>query len=62
LEVSGQLYTLAALPLGTESPVPIGQEAEWASEPNNPEYWKESVFWQFLHKLNLDVSKFPFLN
>jgi hypothetical protein len=33
LEASGQLHTTAALPLGKESPVLIGQEAGWAPEP-----------------------------
>jgi hypothetical protein len=33
MEVSGQLHTPAALPPGKEPPVPIAQEAGWASEP-----------------------------
>jgi hypothetical protein len=33
MEVSGQLHTLAALPLGKELIVPIGQEAMLAPEP-----------------------------
>jgi hypothetical protein len=33
LEVSGQLHTPAALTPGKETPVPIGQEVGWASEP-----------------------------
>jgi hypothetical protein len=31
MEVSGQLQAPAAFTSGKESPVPIGQEAEWAS-------------------------------
>jgi len=32
MEVSDQFHTLAALPPGKESPVPIGKEAGWAPE------------------------------
>lgn len=31
--MSGQLHAPATLPKGKELPVPIGQEARWASEP-----------------------------
>lgn len=30
IEASGQLLTLAALPLGKELPVPVVSEVEWA--------------------------------
>jgi hypothetical protein len=30
---SGQPHTLAALPLGKDLSVPLGQEAEWAPDP-----------------------------
>jgi hypothetical protein len=33
MEVSCQLHAPTTLPQGKESPVPIGQEAEWAPEP-----------------------------
>jgi len=33
MEVSGQLYFPAALPLGKEPPVSIWQEARWAPHP-----------------------------
>jgi hypothetical protein len=33
LEVSGQIHAPAALPLGKEPPVPIGEEGGWATEP-----------------------------
>jgi hypothetical protein len=33
MEVSGQLHTPTALPLGKESPLPIGREAGWTPEP-----------------------------
>jgi hypothetical protein len=33
MEVSGQLYSPAALPLRKEAPVTIGEEDGWASEP-----------------------------
>jgi hypothetical protein len=34
MEVSGQFHAMAALLLGSEPLVPIGQEVEWAPEPN----------------------------
>jgi len=33
MEVSGQIHVPAALSLGNETPVPIGQEAGWDSQP-----------------------------
>jgi hypothetical protein len=33
MDVSSKLHAPTALPLGKETPVPIGWEAEWASEP-----------------------------
>jgi hypothetical protein len=33
MEVCGQLHALVALPLGKESLISIGLEAEWAPEP-----------------------------
>jgi len=32
MEVSGELHSLDALPLGKEPPVPLGQEAGWDPE------------------------------
>jgi hypothetical protein len=36
MEESGQINASAALPLGKERAVPIGQEARWAPEPGSP--------------------------
>jgi len=38
MKVNGQLYILAALPPRKESPVPIVQEAGWATEPDCPRW------------------------
>jgi hypothetical protein len=46
MKMSGHLHALAALSLGKEPPVPIGQEAEWAPEP----VW---TLWKLMMSLDL---------
>jgi hypothetical protein len=41
MEMSGQLHAPAALPLGKEPLVPIGQEAGWAPEPFWTRWFRE---------------------
>jgi hypothetical protein len=41
MEVSSQLHAPAALPPGTELPVPIEYEAGWAPEPVWTRWWRE---------------------
>jgi len=41
MEVSGQLHAQAALLLGKEPLVPIGQEVGWAPEPFWTRWWRE---------------------
>jgi hypothetical protein len=43
MEVSGQLHTPVALPLGKESPVSIGQEAEWVPQPVWTRWRREKI-------------------
>jgi hypothetical protein len=44
--VSGQLHTPASLPPGKEAPVPIGEEAGWASEPVRTT-WRRKNSWPY---------------
>jgi hypothetical protein len=41
MEASGQLHAPAALPLGKEPPLAIGQEAGWTPEPVWTRWWRE---------------------